>query len=88
MVTCFIVKQVGLGFSIFASKLTEDRRRVVYVVSSWRSCLSEAKDGRFDGVGCDAVEVGSNYHSLDVIFFLAHRSILVFYFHYKYEPKD
>jgi hypothetical protein len=48
--------------------------------SSRRSRGCEAKDGRFDGVGCRAVEVGPNYPSLDVIFFLAHRDILVFSF--------
>jgi hypothetical protein len=49
------------------------------VVSSWRSRGSEAKDGWFDGVGCDAVEVGPNYISLDLIFILAHRGIIVFW---------
>jgi hypothetical protein len=39
---------------------------------------SEAKDGRFDGVVCGAVEVKPKYPSLVVIFLLAHRSILVF----------
>jgi hypothetical protein len=53
---------------------------VVHVASSWRSRGCEAKDGRFDGVGCGAVEVGPNYPSLDVIFFLAHRGIVVFSF--------
>jgi hypothetical protein len=53
---------------------------VVHVASSRRSHGSEAKDDRFDGVGCDAVEVRSNYPSLDVIFILAYRGILVFYF--------
>jgi hypothetical protein len=33
-----------------------------------RSHGSEVKDGRFDSVGCEAVEVGPNYPSLDVIF--------------------
>jgi hypothetical protein len=56
---------------------------VVHVASSWRLCENEAKDGRFDDIGCGAVEVGPNYPSLDVIFLLAHRGILVFYFHYK-----
>jgi hypothetical protein len=51
---------------------------VVHVASSWGSCGSEAKDSRFDGVGCGAVKVGPNYPSLDVIFLLAHRGILVF----------
>jgi hypothetical protein len=36
------------------------------------------KDGRFDGVGYDVVEVGPNYPLLVVIFLLAHRGILVF----------
>jgi hypothetical protein len=45
--------------------------------SSWRSRGSEAKDGRFDGVRCGAVEVRPNYPSLDGIFLLAHRGILV-----------
>jgi hypothetical protein len=53
------------------------------VASLRRSRGSEAKDDRFDGVGCGAVKVRLNYHSLDIIFLLAHMSILVFYFHYK-----
>jgi hypothetical protein len=53
---------------------------VVHVASSWRSHGSEAKDDQFDGVGCGAMEVGPNYPSLDVIFLLAHRGILVFCF--------
>jgi hypothetical protein len=80
---CFVVKQVGLGFPSFTSKLAEELWRVVHVVSSWRSRGSEAKDSRFDGVECSTVEVRSNYSSLDVIFLLAHRGILVFCFHYK-----
>jgi hypothetical protein len=56
---------------------------VMRVVSSQRSRGSEVKDGRFDGVGCGIVKVEPNYPSLDVIFLLAHRGILVFYFHYK-----
>jgi hypothetical protein len=51
---------------------------VVYVASSRRSRGSEAKDDRFDDIECGAMEVGSNYPSLDVIFVLAHRGILVF----------
>jgi hypothetical protein len=39
------------------------------VASVWRSHESEAKDDWFNGVECDAVEVGSNYHSLDVFSF-------------------
>ena len=53
---------------------------MVHVASSRRSRGSEAKDGRFDGVGCGAAQVGPNYPSLDVIFLLAHRGILVFWF--------
>jgi hypothetical protein len=82
-VACFIVKQVGLGFPSFASKLVKERLRVVHVASSWRSCGGKAKDGRLDGIECGAAEVGPNYHSLDVIFLLAYRGILVFCFRYK-----
>jgi hypothetical protein len=53
--------------------------RMVHVSSSWRSCGSEVKDGRFDGVGCGAVEVEPNYPSLNVIFLLAHSDVLVFW---------
>jgi hypothetical protein len=77
------MKQVRLGFFSFASKLAEERWRVVHETSSWRSHGSEAKDSRFDGVGCGTVEVRPNYHSLDVIFLLAHTGILVYCFHYK-----
>jgi hypothetical protein len=47
---------------------------VVHVASSRRSHGGEAKDCRFDGIGCGAVEVRPNYPSLDVIFLLAHRA--------------
>jgi hypothetical protein len=83
LVVCFAWKQVGLGFLSFASKLAKDRWQVVHVASSQRSHGSEAKDGRFDGVRCGVVEVRPNYPSLDVIFLLAHRGILVFCFQYK-----
>jgi hypothetical protein len=56
---------------------------VVLVPSLQRSRRSEAKDGRFDGVVCGAVEVRPNYPLLDVIFLFSHRGILVFCFHYK-----
>jgi hypothetical protein len=56
---------------------------VVHMASSRRSRGSEAKDGRFDGVGCSAMKVGLNYHSSDIIFLLAHRGILVFCSYYK-----
>jgi hypothetical protein len=53
------------------------------VASSWMSHGSEAKDGRFNGVECDVVEVIPNYPSLDVILLLVHKDILVFCFCYK-----
>jgi hypothetical protein len=77
---CFVGKQVRLGFPSLASKLAKERRWVVRVASSRRSCVGEAKDNRFNGGGCGAMEVGPNYPSLDVIFILAHRGILVFWF--------
>jgi hypothetical protein len=51
---------------------------VVHVVSSRRLHESAGKDGWYDGIGCGAVDVGPNYPSLNVVFLLAHRSILVF----------
>jgi hypothetical protein len=60
---------------------------VVHVALSRRSCESEGKDGFFDGVRCGTVEVEPNYPSLDVIFLLAHRGILVFCFHYKWNQR-
>jgi hypothetical protein len=48
------------------------------VASSRRSRGSEAEASRFDGVGCDVVEVGLKYPSLAVISFPACRGILVF----------
>jgi hypothetical protein len=63
----------------FCLKMVKERGRVVHVTSSQRSRESEAKDGRFDDVGCDAVEVRPNYPSLVVIFLLAHMGILVFW---------
>jgi hypothetical protein len=77
------LKQVRLGFPNFISKLAEEQYRVVHVASSHRSHESEVTDSRFDDVGCGAVKFGPSYPSLDVFFLLAHRGILVFYFHYK-----
>jgi hypothetical protein len=48
----FIVKQVRLGIPNFSSKLVEQQWWVVHVPSLQKSRGSEAKDGRFDGVGC------------------------------------
>jgi hypothetical protein len=59
---------------------------VVHVASSWRSHGSEVKDGRLNGVGCGVVEVRPNYPSLNVIFMLAHRGILVFWSSLSIEP--
>jgi hypothetical protein len=60
---------------------------VVHVASWQRSCGFEAIDGQFDDVGCSAVEVGPKYPSLDVIFILAHRGILVFSFPINRTPR-
>jgi hypothetical protein len=56
---------------------------VVHMASSQRSRGSEVKGGHFDGVRRGVVEVGANYHLLDVIFLLAHMGILIFCFYYK-----
>jgi hypothetical protein len=82
LTACFIVNQVGLGFFSFASKLTEERGRMVHVTSR-RLRGSETKDGRFDGVGCGATKVRPNCPSLAVNFFSAYRNFLVFYCTYK-----
>jgi hypothetical protein len=42
-VACFVAKRVRLGFPSFASKLANERRRVVHVSSSQRRRRSEAK---------------------------------------------
>jgi hypothetical protein len=44
---------------------------------------SEAKDGRFDGIGCNEAKIRRNNPSLAVISLLAHMGIVVFYFCYK-----
>jgi hypothetical protein len=56
---------------------------MVHMVSSQRSRGSEARDGRFDDIECGVADVGPIYHSLAIIFFLAHRGILVFCCTYK-----
>jgi hypothetical protein len=68
-------------------KLVKDRQQVEHVASSQRSHGCETKDGRFNGVGCGAVEVGPNYPSLDVIFRLAYRGIIVFRFSINGTPR-
>jgi hypothetical protein len=52
---------------------------MVHVASSSRSRGSKAEDDRFDGVGCDVVEVRPKYPSLTIISFSALRNILVFF---------
>jgi hypothetical protein len=52
--------------------------QTVHVALLWRSCGSEAKDGRSDGVRCGAVQVRRKYPSLAVISFSARMGILVF----------
>jgi hypothetical protein len=54
--------------------------QVVHVVSSRRLHRSEAKDGRFDCIGCGASQIGQNYPYFVIVFFLAYRGILVFWF--------
>jgi hypothetical protein len=38
--------------SLFALKLAEARRRVVYVAPSWRLHQDQVEDGRVDAMGC------------------------------------
>jgi hypothetical protein len=38
--------------SQFASKLVDERRRVLHMASSWRSYGDEAEDGRVNVMGC------------------------------------
>jgi hypothetical protein len=44
LAACFIMKQVGLGFPSFASKLAKERWMVVHVALLRRTRASEAKD--------------------------------------------
>jgi hypothetical protein len=65
--------------SQFASKLAEERRRVVHVASSRRSHEDESEDGRADVTGC--IEL---FYTYFVVFFvLGHEGSLVIYFSYK-----
>jgi hypothetical protein len=45
LAACFMCKQIRLGFSSLASRLTEVRRRVVHMTPSWRLCQSQVEDG-------------------------------------------
>jgi hypothetical protein len=58
----------------FVSKLAEERRRVVHVASSQRSCGDEAEDGRVDATDC----IGLFYPYFAVFIVLGSRGILVF----------
>jgi hypothetical protein len=62
-------------------KISGGVARMVLMASPRRSRGSEAKDGWFDGVGCGTAQVRPNYAYLALIFFVAHRGILVFCFH-------
>jgi hypothetical protein len=50
----------------------------MHIASSQRSHGSEVEDDWFDGIECDAVEVGPKYPSLAIITFLTRMGILVF----------
>jgi hypothetical protein len=75
------MKQVGLGFHSFASKLAKEQRWMMHVASSWGPHGREVKDCRFDGVGCGTAKVEPNYPSVVVVFISAHMGILVFCFY-------
>jgi hypothetical protein len=80
LVACFAWKQVGLGFPSLASRLVVARHKWCTWHHHRGLVEVKPKDRRFDGVGCGAVEVRPIYPSLVVIFLLAHRGILVFWF--------
>jgi hypothetical protein len=52
LATCFVWKQVGIGFPSLTSTLVEARRRVVHVAPSQRLCHVQSKIGRVDATGC------------------------------------
>jgi hypothetical protein len=60
--------------SWFASKLTEERRQVVHVVSLWRSCEDKEEDGRVNVMSC----IGLFYPYFAILEVLGPRGILVF----------
>jgi hypothetical protein len=59
----------------FASKLAEERRRVVDVASSRRSREVKVKDGWVDATGC----IGLFYLNFAIFIVLGPRGILVFW---------
>jgi hypothetical protein len=61
--------------SQFACKLAEERRRMVHMALSKRSCEDEAKDGRVDAMGC----IRLFYPNFAIFVVLGHRGILVFW---------
>jgi hypothetical protein len=60
--------------SQFASKLAEERWRVVHVASSRRLCEDEAEDGWVNAMGC----IGLFYPYFTIFIVLGPRGILVF----------
>jgi hypothetical protein len=60
--------------SYFTSKLTETRRRMVCMTSSWRSHGDEVEDGRVDAMGC----IRPLYPKIVVFIVLATRDSLIF----------
>jgi hypothetical protein len=51
LATCFARKQVGLVFSILASRLAEVQLRVVHMAPSRKWCRDQVEDGRVDATG-------------------------------------
>jgi hypothetical protein len=62
--------------SSFASKLVEERRRMVHIASSWRSLEDEAEDGRVDAMGC----IGLFYPNFTIFIVLGHNGSFVISF--------
>jgi hypothetical protein len=74
LATCFMWKQVRLGFPCLASRLAEVRRRLVHVTPLWRLHRNEVEDGRVNAMDC----VGLCYPCFVVFFVLGNRGIVVF----------
>jgi hypothetical protein len=70
---CFAWKQVVLGFPSLTSRLVEAWLRVVHVISLWRSCEVEAKDGWVDAMGY----IRPFYPKITVFIILCPKDILV-----------
>jgi hypothetical protein len=67
LAACFAWKQVRLGFFSLTSRLTEARRRVVYMSPLWMSREDQVEDGRVDTTGC----IGPFYLKIVVFYVLA-----------------